>query len=97
MRHHGSTQEVRHVVHHLIARARLHRWPDRQGVRQWSQPAWLHPTTVLGIVGSLLGGFLGYVIFDKNPTEGVFQGSGIFGSVIGAMIVLFIYRRRAAR
>lgn len=55
------------------------------------------PTTVLGIVGSLLGGFLGYVIFDKNPTEGALQGSGIFGSVIGAMIVLFIYRRRAAR
>jgi uncharacterized membrane protein YeaQ/YmgE (transglycosylase-associated protein family) len=48
-------------------------------------------TIALGIVGSFVGGFLGWLIFGRDEDEGVLQVSGIFGSVIGAVIVLLIY------
>lgn len=50
-------------------------------------------TIVIGIVGSFVGGFLGYVIFHKDGADGFFQPSGIIGSIIGAFIVLFLYLR----
>ena len=49
-------------------------------------------TTVLGIVGSLIGGFHGYLLFHKDATDGAFQTSGIIGSIIGAIVVLLIVR-----
>ena len=54
-------------------------------------------TILLGIVGSFLGGFLGYLIFHKDASSGFFQPSGIIGSVIGAIIVLVIYLKVSAR
>jgi len=58
-------------------------------------------TIALGIVGSFVGGFLGYVLFDKDLGEGALQASGVVGSVIGAVIALVIYnavgRGRSAR
>ena len=48
-------------------------------------------TVLLGIVGSFVGGFLGYVLFDKDVAEGGLQPSGILGSIIGAVIALLIY------
>ncbi|MDX6300915.1 MAG: hypothetical protein QOF53_2129 [Nocardioidaceae bacterium] len=50
-------------------------------------------TIVLGIVGSFIGGFLGYVIFHKDAGSGLLQPSGIIGSVIGAVIALVVYLR----
>lgn len=50
-------------------------------------------TIVLGIVGSFVGGFLGYVIFDKDLSEGAFQASGLIGSIVGAVIALLVYDR----
>jgi uncharacterized membrane protein YeaQ/YmgE (transglycosylase-associated protein family) len=56
------------------------------------------PATVgLGIVGSFVGGFLGYVIFHHDSQNGFFQPSGIIGSVIGAVIVLLIWMRTSSR
>ncbi|MBT2504030.1 GlsB/YeaQ/YmgE family stress response membrane protein [Curtobacterium sp. ISL-83] len=56
-------------------------------------------TIVLGIIGSFVGGFLGYLIFHHDASNGFFQPAGIIGSIIGAIIVLFIYTRfnRGAR
>jgi uncharacterized membrane protein YeaQ/YmgE (transglycosylase-associated protein family) len=48
-------------------------------------------TIVLGVVGSFVGGFLGYLIFGKDSAEGFLQPSGILGSVIGAVVVLLIW------
>lgn len=60
-------------------------------------PKGLIKTTGLGVVGSFLGGFLGYVLFDKDLGNGAFQASGFLGSLIGAVIVLLIYRKLARR
>lgn len=49
-------------------------------------------TILLGIVGSFVGGFLGYVLFGVDFDEGGLQASGIIGSIIGAIIALLIYR-----
>jgi len=50
-------------------------------------------TIVLGIIGSLVGGFLGYVLFHKDSDDGLLQPSGLVGSVIGAVIVLLLWIR----
>jgi uncharacterized membrane protein YeaQ/YmgE (transglycosylase-associated protein family) len=52
------------------------------------------PATILvGIIGSFVGGFLGYALFHKDAQDGFFQPSGIIGSVIGAIIVLLVWMR----
>lgn len=52
-------------------------------------------TVALGIAGSFIGGFLGYLIFDHDLSQGSLQASGLIGSIIGAIIALLIYRRVA--
>jgi uncharacterized membrane protein YeaQ/YmgE (transglycosylase-associated protein family) len=54
-------------------------------------------TIVVGVVGSFVGGFLGYVLFHKDASQGALQPSGIVGSIIGAIIVLLIYRHVSGR
>jgi uncharacterized membrane protein YeaQ/YmgE (transglycosylase-associated protein family) len=54
-------------------------------------------TVVLGVVGSFIGGFLGYVLFDKDIGEGALQPSGVVGSVIGAVVALLIYNMATNR
>ncbi len=56
-------------------------------------PMGIGATIVLGVVGSFVGGFLGYVIFNKDLDEGALQPSGIVGAVIGAVIALLVYRK----
>ena len=48
-------------------------------------------TILLGIIGSFVGGFLGYLLFRAGADDGFFQPSGIIGSIIGAILVLAIY------
>jgi uncharacterized membrane protein YeaQ/YmgE (transglycosylase-associated protein family) len=55
-------------------------------------PMGIGGTLLLGIVGSFVGGFLGYVIFGHDIEDGAVQASGFFGSIVGAVIVLLIYR-----
>ena len=54
-------------------------------------------TIVLGIVGSFVGGFLGYLIFHKDAQDGFLQPAGIIGSFIGAVIVLLLWIRLGNR
>ncbi len=49
-------------------------------------------TILLGIVGSFVGGLLGYVLTHHNAQDGAFQASGIIGSIVGAVIALLVYR-----
>jgi uncharacterized membrane protein YeaQ/YmgE (transglycosylase-associated protein family) len=49
-------------------------------------------TVLLGIVGSFIGGFLGWALFGSDLEEGALQPSGLIGSVIGAIIALLVYR-----
>ncbi len=46
-------------------------------------------TVLLGIVGAIAGGFLGRMLGMYEAG----QGAGFFMSVIGAVIILFIYRQ----
>lgn len=54
-------------------------------------------TIVLGVIGSFIGGFLGYLLFHKDASQGALQPSGIIGSIIGAVIALLIYRAVSRR
>lgn len=49
-------------------------------------------TLIIGIVGSFVGGFLGWLIFNHDESFGAFQASGLIGSIIGAVIVLLVYK-----
>lgn len=45
-------------------------------------------TVLLGIAGALLAGFLGQAI----GLESAMNGAGFIGAIVGAFIILFIYR-----
>ena len=51
-------------------------------------------TGILGIVGSFVGGFIVRLFSKSAPADGSkIQPAGIVMSVVGALIVLFIYNR----
>jgi uncharacterized membrane protein YeaQ/YmgE (transglycosylase-associated protein family) len=54
-------------------------------------------TIVLGIVGSFVGGFLGFVLFNEDFDDGALQASGVIGSIVGAILALLVYRMVTAR
>ena len=49
-------------------------------------------TILLGIAGSFVGGFLAQFFLGRQT-----QTAGFIGSIIGAMVLLFIYRRIVGR
>ena len=62
----------------LVARALL---PGRQSMG-------FIATTVLGVVGSFVGGFLASVL--RGGSWRMFDASGFIGSVVGAIVVLLV-------
>ena len=60
-------------------------------------PMSLGQTWLLGVVGSLVGGFLGYVLFGADIEDGAVQAGGIVSSIVGAVIVVLIYRAMSSR
>ena len=55
-------------------------------------------TTILGIVGAMVGGFLGRMLFgsDTNANES-FNLMSFIMAVVGALVVLAIYRLATGR
>jgi uncharacterized membrane protein YeaQ/YmgE (transglycosylase-associated protein family) len=60
-------------------------------------PLSLVQTILLGIVGSFIGGFLGYILFGKDFEEGALQPSGLIGSIIGGVIALLVFNAVSRR
>jgi uncharacterized membrane protein YeaQ/YmgE (transglycosylase-associated protein family) len=57
------------------------------------QMGWLS-TAILGMMGSLVGGFIGHALWGGNSTaDGSwgFTTGGMISSIIGAILVLFVY------
>ncbi|MGZ8704037.1 MAG: GlsB/YeaQ/YmgE family stress response membrane protein [Aeromicrobium sp.] len=56
------------------------------------------PMTILvGIIGSFVGGFLGFLLFQREVQDGLLQPAGIIGSIIGAVVVLLVWTRTSGR
>ena len=49
-------------------------------------------TTIIGIVGALLGGFLAAALFDAHPLDEFFDISTWVTAIVGSIILLAIYR-----
>ena len=49
-------------------------------------------TTLIGIVGAILGGFLASAIFGGDPLDEFFDISTWLTAIIGAIVLLLIYR-----
>jgi len=60
-------------------------------------PMSLGATIVLGIVGSLIGGFLGWALFGHDLADGALQPAGLFGSIVGSVVALLVYRSVSRR
>ena len=60
-------------------------------------PMGIPGTILLGIVGSFVGGFLGWALFGKDFAQGALQMSGVIGSIIGAVVALLAYRAANGR
>ncbi|HTI48373.1 MAG TPA: GlsB/YeaQ/YmgE family stress response membrane protein [Casimicrobiaceae bacterium] len=59
---------------------------------------WLYPgtiamgfwaTVVVGVIGSLIGGVIGSLLFRSR--DGRFHPAGIILSIVGALVVLWVY------
>lgn len=64
--------------------------PGRDALGFWG-------TALLGVVGSMIGGALGYVLFGFDSDEGFLQPGGIIGSLVGAVIAVYAWRAISAR
>ena len=54
-------------------------------------------TTIIGVVGAILGGFLAGVLFDAEPLDEFFDISTWLTAIVGAIVLLLIYRGGASR
>jgi len=70
------------IVAGFIARLLV---PGRDPMSFWE-------TVLLGIVGSFVGGFVGWAIFGADLEEGALQASGVIGSIVGAILALLVWR-----
>ena len=49
-------------------------------------------TTIIGIVGALIGGFLAAALFGAHPLDEFFDISTWLTAIVGAIVLLVIYR-----
>jgi uncharacterized membrane protein YeaQ/YmgE (transglycosylase-associated protein family) len=55
-------------------------------------PGGIFVTTIIGIVGALIGGFLAGALFDADPLDEFFDISTWLTAIVGSIILLVIYR-----
>lgn len=55
-------------------------------------PGGILVTMAIGVVGALVGGFLAAVLFDADPLDEFFDLSTWLTAIIGAMLLLAVYR-----
>jgi uncharacterized membrane protein YeaQ/YmgE (transglycosylase-associated protein family) len=60
-------------------------------------PGGMIVTAIIGIVGAILGGFLASALFDADPMDEFFDISSWLTAIVGALILLIIYRMVAGR
>jgi uncharacterized membrane protein YeaQ/YmgE (transglycosylase-associated protein family) len=60
-------------------------------------PGGIIVTTLIGIAGALIGGFLAGAIFDADPLDEFWDLSSWLTAIVGAVILLAIYRAFADR
>jgi uncharacterized membrane protein YeaQ/YmgE (transglycosylase-associated protein family) len=60
-------------------------------------PGGIFVTALIGIVGAILGGFLAGVLFDADPMDEFFDISSWLTAIVGAIILLVIYRMVVGR
>jgi uncharacterized membrane protein YeaQ/YmgE (transglycosylase-associated protein family) len=49
-------------------------------------------TTIIGVVGALLGGFLAAALFGADPLDEFWDISSWLTAIVGAIVLLVIYR-----
>jgi len=54
-------------------------------------------TILLGIVGSIIGGLVSWAIWGADTPNGGFRPAGLILSILGAILVLWIYRMVRSR
>jgi uncharacterized membrane protein YeaQ/YmgE (transglycosylase-associated protein family) len=54
-------------------------------------------TTIIGIVGAVIGGFLAAALFGADPMDEFFDISSWLTAIVGSIILLLIYRAVAGR
>jgi uncharacterized membrane protein YeaQ/YmgE (transglycosylase-associated protein family) len=55
-------------------------------------PGGIIVTTLIGIAGALLGGWLGKVIFHVDSVDGFFEVSTWIAAIVGSLILLLVFR-----
>jgi uncharacterized membrane protein YeaQ/YmgE (transglycosylase-associated protein family) len=60
-------------------------------------PGGLIVTTIIGVVGAILGGFLAGVLFNADPLDEFFDISTWLTAIVGAILLLVIYRMVVGR
>jgi uncharacterized membrane protein YeaQ/YmgE (transglycosylase-associated protein family) len=60
-------------------------------------PGGIIVTMIIGVAGALLGGFVAGALFDFNPVDEFFDLSTWITAIVGAIVLLLIYRAVAGR
>ena len=54
-------------------------------------------TTIIGIVGAIIGGLLAAALFDAHPLDEFFDISTWLTAIVGSIVLLVIYRAVTGR
>lgn len=55
-------------------------------------PGGIITTMAIGVVGALLGGFVGGALFGANPVDEFFDLSTWLAAIVGSVVLLLVFR-----